>query len=60
MMDQLETEVRASVGLLKDEAYRRDPWLWDLDWVPASAKTKRRRILDKIDDLERKISLKKI
>jgi len=53
MMDQLETEVRASVGLLKDEAYRRDPWLWDLDWVPASAKTKRRRILDKIDDLER-------
>ena len=54
MMDDLKAEVLSCVRLLADLAYRRDPWLWDLDWSLASSNTKKRRILDQIGGLDRK------
>ncbi len=48
MLEQLETEVRLAAALIKDTRYTQDPWLWDLDWKPASLRTKKRKFLDKL------------
>ena len=48
MLEQLETEVRLAAALIKDTRYTQDPWLWDLDWKPASLRTKKRKFLEKL------------
>lgn len=48
IQEALEREVRCAVTLLQGGRYKRDPWLWSLDWTPASSRTRRRRFLDRI------------
>eukprot|EP00088_Acartia_fossae_P013148 TRINITY_DN1683_c0_g1_i7.p1 TRINITY_DN1683_c0_g1~~TRINITY_DN1683_c0_g1_i7.p1 ORF type:complete len:1146 (-),score=216.92 TRINITY_DN1683_c0_g1_i7:47-3484(-) len=42
----LEKEVWDSLSLFESEAYRNDPWLWDLDWSCASLRSKKRKLLE--------------
>ena len=49
MQELLEKEVWKSLSLYKTKEYKKDPWLWDLDWTPASTRgIRRQRMLDLI------------
>jgi len=46
---ELEQEARMAAFCVNDEAYKEDPWLWDFNWTRGSQKTKRARLLQKMD-----------
>ena len=48
MMNQLKVEVKSAVELLNNNAFTRDPWLWDLNWKPGSRRTRRARFIDQL------------
>ena len=45
MQELLEKEVWEALCLYKNNGYEKDPWLWDLDWTPASTRGKRRQLM---------------
>ena len=48
MMTELGRECREAVMEVMDHSWRRDPWLWDLEWGLASRKTIKGRLMDQI------------
>jgi hypothetical protein len=48
MVGSLVAEVEAAAGLAASGAHRRDPWLWDLEWKAASARSRSGRLVRQI------------
>ena len=48
LMLEVETEAREALKSIMNYSYKKDPWLWDLEWKLASKRTIKGRILSDI------------
>ncbi len=48
LVSSLVVEVEQAVEHFSGGAYRQDPWLWNLDWRPASTRSRSGRLLHQI------------
>jgi hypothetical protein len=48
LANSLVAEVEQAAQLYTDSAYRRDPWLWDLDWRLASSRSRSGRLVGQL------------